>query len=171
MTDTQTQTPHERGIDAAKETYGTWMFKGPRNADPMDHAITAYLNAMRASQEQDWHKIDDREVLERLKYRVGKTNLEHDALRLIEALKARIEWAAMQPVAPAPDVNAELLEALQAHTVFADKIAEAADIDPSETFLTVKVMPSGREAAQRSWQDVIDTGKTTIANATKGIKP
>ena len=115
-TDTQTQTPHERAIREAQRAEVDAILANDGTGGTTEIAITAYLNAMRASQEQDWHKIDDREVFQRLQDRHCKTNLEHDALRLIETLKARIEWASMQPVAQ--DVNAELLEALRhCHTL------------------------------------------------------
>ncbi len=52
--------------------------------------------------------------------------------------------------------------ALLANLTFAEKIAEAADIDPKETALNVRVMPEGREVARRTWAEVIAQGRAAL---------
>ena len=64
---------------------------------------------------------------------------------------------------PAPALMDELVEALRANLVFAEKVAEAADIDPEETSLNVRVMPEGREVATRTWAEVIAQGHAVLA--------
>lgn len=62
---------------------------------------------------------------------------------------------------------AALVEALNVSIVFAEKIADAVDIDPDETSLTVTVMPGGREVATRTWAEVLAQGRAALA-AVKG---
>lgn len=56
-----------------------------------------------------------------------------------------------------------LQAALSACVQFADQVAAELDIDMSETVVVVRVMPGGREAAARSWQDVQDEARRALA--------
>ena len=66
---------------------------------------------------------------------------------------------------PRDEVIARLVEALHANVVYAEKIADAVEIDPDETFLCVKVMPEGREVATRSWSEVLSQARAALAAA------
>lgn len=74
--------------------------------------------------------------------------------------------AALEPQPdPRDEVIARLVEALHANVVCAEKIADAVEIDPDETFLRVKVMPGGREVATRSWSEVLSQARAALAAA------
>ncbi len=57
----------------------------------------------------------------------------------------------------------EARETLRVNLIFADKISEAADIDPEETALGVKVMPEGREVARKTWAEVMEQTRALLA--------
>ena len=59
--------------------------------------------------------------------------------------------------------NERLQAALEACVIFADAIADAAEIDMEETCFQVRVMPEGREVATKSWAKVQGEARTALA--------
>ena len=57
----------------------------------------------------------------------------------------------------------KLVEALRAELAFAEGVADAADIDPDDTVFCVKVMPGGKEIAERSWSAVHASTREALA--------
>ena len=52
--------------------------------------------------------------------------------------------------------------ALRANIVAAELIADDYDIDTSETFIRLKIMPKNEVVEQRSWQSIIDNGYAAL---------
>jgi hypothetical protein len=57
----------------------------------------------------------------------------------------------------------EVREALSVCIDFAERIADAADIDMETTSLTVRVMPGGKIAGSKTWSSIHDDARAAIA--------
>ncbi len=64
----------------------------------------------------------------------------------------------------------KLAEAVKVHRTFAEKVAEAMDIDLDETKLAICVQPSGREIpkANMTWAEAIALGDAALRDAREG---
>lgn len=76
--------------------------------------------------------------------------------------------SAAKPVA-APEVTA-LVDALRNSIVFADEIANAADIDMHDAIVTVRVMPEGRVVASKSWAAMQNEARAALAKWEAALK-
>jgi len=89
------------------------------------------------------------------------------------AMAFRLAQPTPAPQVP-PEVMRQVVEALAAELAFARGVADAVDIDDDDTVLAVRVMPEGRQVAERSWADVhlaSDAALTAVQPYVEGVRP